>query len=128
MKKDQMPVPEESVEQTWLFRWATMMSQAHPELRTMFHVPNGGSRNKIEAAKFKAQGVKPGVPDVVLPVPSDGYHGLFIEMKRRSGGRVSEDQAAWIEILRKYGYKAEVCKGFDEAVKLVEEYLHIKEG
>jgi hypothetical protein len=26
-----------------------------------FHVPNGGSRGKIEAAKFKAMGVRPGV-------------------------------------------------------------------
>ena len=49
----------------------------------VFHIPNGGYRNKAEAAHLKAQGVRPGVPDLCVPVARHGYHGLYIEMKRR---------------------------------------------
>ena len=44
-------------------------------------MPNGGKRNPAEAARFKAMGVKAGVPDLCLPVPMNGYAGLYIEMK-----------------------------------------------
>lgn len=127
MKKDQIPCPHESVEQTWLFRWAQVMSLTHPELKLLHHIPNGGSRNKIEAAKLKAQGVRAGVPDICLPVPSGEYHGLYIELKKRDGGHVSDSQKEWLSALKGLGYRAEVCKGFDEAVAVIEEYLNIKE-
>ena len=126
MRKSQIPCPQESAEQTWIFRWAAVMSASHPELKLLFHIPNGGSRNKIEAAKLKAQGVKPGVPDICLPVPNDEYHGLYIELKRRDGGHVSENQKAWLSALKACGYKAEICKGADEAVSMIEDYLNIR--
>lgn len=50
-----------------------------------FHIPNGGSRNKAEAANLKRQGVKAGAPDLCVPVPSGSKHGLFIEMKAGEG-------------------------------------------
>lgn len=128
MSKSQIPCPSEAIEQTWLFRWASMMSQTHPELKLLFHCPNGGSRNKIEAHNLKMQGVRSGVPDICLPVPAGGYHGLFIELKRRSGGQVSDNQREWIKALRDQGYRAEICKGFDEAVSVLEEYIGIKKG
>lgn len=89
----------------------------------MFHIPNGGSRNVVEAVHFKQQGVKPGVPDIFLPIPTKKYHGLFIELKKDKGGRVSPEQHEWIDYLTKQGYKAQVCKGFDEAQKTIERYL-----
>lgn len=129
MRAATMPVPHESVEQTWLFEWARQMAALKwPELSLMFHIPNGGKRNRIEAARFKAQGVLPGVPDVFLPVARCGYHGLFIEMKRQQNGHVSEYQKEMIESLRKQGYLVEVCKGFQAAADLIEEYMKGAEG
>ena len=69
-------VPTESVEQQSLFRWAAYQSGKYPELKLLYHVPNGGSRNKAEAGRFKAEGVKAGVPDLCLPVPRGEFHGL----------------------------------------------------
>lgn len=116
--------PLEAKEQEFLFRWAEDMAALKwSELRLMYHVPNGGSRNKIEAANLKRQGVKAGVPDVCLPVPRGGYHGLYIEMKRRRGSVLSQDQREYIEALRQQGYRVEVCKGFHPAADLIEEYL-----
>lgn len=121
-----MIVPTEAQEQTALFQWASMMEGRIPELRLMHHVANGGTRNPIEAVHLKQQGVKAGIPDVFLPVARGRFHGLYIEMKRRKGGRVSLEQRAMIEALRGQGYRCEVCKGWEEARNTITEYM--KEG
>ena len=114
---------EEAREQEALFRWAEYERGKWPELEAMYHIPNGGSRNKAEAARLKAQGVKAGVPDICLPAARGCYHGLYIELKRRNGGRVSEAQRGWIAYLENAGYCARVCHGWDEARETIEKYL-----
>lgn len=121
--RDKRLLPREGEEQARLFHWAQMASGKYPELRLMFHIPNGGSRGKAEAGRFKAEGVKAGVPDIFLPVARGDFHGLFIELKRREGGRVSKEQRQWLNNLWKQGYMAMVCKGWDEARVVIEEYL-----
>lgn len=116
-------VPSEGVEQATLFSWAKMQEHKWPELRLLFHIPNGGSRGKVEAARFKAEGVKAGVPDLFLPVARGKYHGLFIEMKRIKGGRASDEQKAWIAALQKQWYVADICRGWKEAADLITWYL-----
>lgn len=115
--------PSEGQEQATLFSWAAMKSGKYPELRLLFHIPNGGSRGKVEAARFKAEGVKAGVPDLFLPVARGLWHGLFIELKRQKGGRVSEAQRRWIADLERQGYRAEVACGWREAAEIIEIYL-----
>jgi len=116
-------IPTESQEQASLFQWAETMLYRYPELALMYHIPNGGSRNKIEAARLKAQGVKPGVPDICLPVARKGYHGLYIELKRRGGGKVSDEQKEWIKALTEQEYTVVVCEGWDVARAAIEHYL-----
>ena len=116
-------VPTEEQEQITLFNWAAMMEYRYPELRYMYHVPNGGYRNKAEAGRFKAQGVKSGVPDIVLPAARGQYHGLYIELKRTEGGKLSADQRDWLEFLTEQGYFAVICKGWEEAKNAIEGYL-----
>ena len=116
--------PKEALEQVWLFEWADTMARLKwPELSLLFAIPNGGSRHPAEAAHLKGQGVRSGVPDVFLPVPRGGYHGLFVEMKRRKGGVVSGNQKDWIGALNGQGYRAVVCRGFQEAADCIEGYL-----
>lgn len=118
-----MKIPTEAIEQQLLFSWADMAGGKHPELRLMYHVPNGGSRNMIEAHNLRKQGVRRGVPDICLPVPRGGYGSLYIEMKRTKGGRLSEEQREYITALNRFGCKAVVCRGFEEARKAIIEYL-----
>ena len=122
-----MIVPTEAQEQTALFQWAAMMEGRIPELRLMHHCPNGGSRNAIEAHNLRLQGVKPGIPDIFLPVARGGFHGLYIEMKRRKGGRVSVEQKKMLLALRDQGYRTEVCEGWEVAKKTILEYLNAKD-
>lgn len=119
-------IPTEAEEQIALFQWAEFAKAQYPELALLFHVPNGGSRNRIEAARLKGQGVKPGVPDICLPVPRGRYHGLYIELKRQRGGKISSLQKIWLTALAGQGYKCLVCFGADEAEREITNYLRLK--
>ena len=127
LPKDKRLLPSEGEEQARLFSWCRMQLWQHPELELLFHIPNGGSRNKAEAGRFKAEGVKAGVPDLLLPVAKGGYHGLFIELKRLDGGRVSTEQKAWMDKLKGQGYRAAVCRGWEEASEELLGYLALGE-
>lgn len=112
-------------EQVALFQWAAIFSGQVAELTLLFAVPNGGQRHKAVAAKLKAEGVKSGVPDVMLPVARGGYHGLFVEMKRANGvpSDVSDLQAQWHHTLRYRDYQVVVAFGFDQARAAILKYL-----
>ncbi len=92
-----------------------------------YAIPNGGKRNYFEAVKFKRCGVKAGVPDICITLGSEeGHHGLYIELKRESGGKVSASQKKWQKILRENGYICEVAYGFEEAKRIVIDYMSLK--
>ena len=92
----------------------------------IFAIPNGGARNEVTGAMLKAEGVQAGVPDIFCAIPKGKYHGLFIEMKKREGGRVRQTQREQMEFLSSRGYKCAVCNGYNEAVAALEEYLSLR--
>ena len=96
-------IQHEANEQIKLFRWASFATAKYPCLALLHHIPNGGSRNQLEARNLKLQGVKSGVPDICLPVPRGKYHGLYIEMKYGKN-KTSESQNKWLSALQKQGY------------------------
>lgn len=112
----------EAEEQMAVMKWAELMSNRFPCLKWMYHCPNGGSRNIAEAANLKRMGVKSGVPDLCLPYPSNGHHGLYIEMKT-DNGRSTAAQREYIDWLNEQGYKATVCHGASEAIDVIWKYL-----
>ena len=116
----------EATEQEQVIRWASWNEARHKELKLLHHIPNGGRRDQREAARLKAQGVKAGVPDLFLPVPKNGYHGLYIEMKFGKN-KTTEKQDWWLEELGKQGYKTAVCRSAEEAIRMIKEYMEIKE-
>lgn len=128
----------EHQEQALLFSWAAMHERQYPALKLMYAVPNGAfmggdtPQAKIRGIqrfnKLKSEGLKQGIPDICLPCARQGYHGLYIEMKRAKGGSLSPQQKEILAALNTEGYKAVVCRGFDEAREVIEEYLSIKHG
>lgn len=89
----------------------------------IYAIPNGGSRHPAEAIRLRAEGVLKGIPDLCIPYPRGPFHGLYIEMKRRKGGVVSPEQMATIEALRGLGYCVEICRGADEAIRVLNFYM-----
>ena len=113
---------KEAAEQEALMYWAELNSNKHPELQMLYHIPNGGSRHKMEAANLKRQGVKAGVPDLCLPVPRKSYGGLYIEMKYGIN-KPTDKQLWWMKRLIHYGYKVAVCYNYQEAIDEILMYL-----
>ncbi len=107
-------------EQVALVRWFDMQYPKYSGL--LFAIPNGGHRHKLTAVKLKREGVRSGVPDLMLPVANDKYYGLFIELKTKTG-RLQPSQKVWLNELDKQGYCAEMCKGWESARELIKNYL-----
>lgn len=124
MASSELKIPLESTEQIKLVgRTRTF----YPDV-IVFAVPNGGLRNKREAVRLKAEGVLKGVPDLVFAEPRGRYHGLYVEMKRRKGSAVTEDQRKLHRRLRRKGYKVMIGYGVDDVWDEVEAYLALPRG
>lgn len=101
--------------------WARMAASGHLALAALYAVPNGARTTPGVAAKLKAEGMKPGVPDLVLPVPANGAPGLVVEMKTLTGS-VSREQKAWLGMLKAMGFKAVVCRSIEAAIDALTEH------
>ena len=100
-----------------------LWSYTVPELSRLFAIHNQGHGDKIRGNRAKAEGVKSGVPDMMLPVPRGGYHGLFIELKKGKRASTSETQDDWIRFLADAGYCAVVAFGWQEAAEALRSYI-----
>jgi len=114
---------EEHQEQCALIQWAKLQAKTTPALSMLFAIPNGGARSVITGAMLKREGVQKGIPDLFLAVPRRACGGLFIEMKKKKGGVVSQEQREWIAKFVWQGYQAEICNGWEEARDIIIKYL-----
>lgn len=117
-------------EQVCVIDWCFVNSVKWPELDLIFAVPNGarlasGRDNRTAAIRMnllKAEGLRPGASDLVLPSARGGYFGLFLEMKSGSG-ELSENQKQFLEGIERFGYFGAVAYGADEAIEILQHYL-----
>lgn len=118
-------IPSEAQEQERVVLWWRLYSSEvciHPQL--LWHTPNGGGRDAAEGAHFKRLGVVAGVPDLFLAVPMGPWHGLFVEMKRRSAKScATAAQRLQMRLLERRGYYCLVAKGADAAILAITAYL-----
>ena len=103
-------IPSEHFEQRETVKW---FRQTYKGVR-IFAIPNGGARNITTAARLKVEGVSAGVPDLYVPA-----WRLWIEMKRAKGGVVDKNQKDWHEYLTSIGDTVIVCRGFEEAARMI---------
>jgi hypothetical protein len=111
----------EHSEQAELIKWCVFNED--PRTSLIFAIPNGGFRTAKTGAKLRLEGLRPGIPDLMLPVATAKYHGLFIELKTQTG-KPSPAQKEWIKVLNQQGYLALVAKGADEAIASIQKYLN----
>lgn len=88
-----------------------------PQDAFAFAVPNGGSRNIIEAVNLKRQGVKAGVPDIIIVHRGKA---LGLELKAKNGS-LQESQKVTFPKMRAAGMRIEVARSFGEAIDLIRE-------
>lgn len=145
-KAPQAPEPSETQEQQAVLQWwASYAPTKGIDERLLFAIPNGSvlagdSRHRaIQMARLKREGLRVGVPDLMLAWPKHGicsqktndatiswsqplFFGLYVELKRK-GGKASPDQLEMADLLRRAGYSVVIAIGFDEARQAIVGYL-----
>lgn len=107
-------VPLEKTEGIGLTSW---VKSHYPDV-IWAHVANENQERKI------AEGLLKGYPDYVLNEARGGYHGLYIELKRRKGGTVSAEQKKVGKTMTERGYLWLVAKGMPEGKAIVQWYMN----
>jgi hypothetical protein len=120
IKKSKKIVPLEEIEQKIVIQY---LNFAHPNV--LYCASAGGMRTSMrQAIKMKQMGYIAGFPDLFIYEQRKGFAGIAIEMKRVSGGVASPEQKQWKSHLLLNGYAAYICKGADEAIKIIDEYFN----
>lgn len=113
-----VPLSEHQI-QSAFFDWAKM----HPVAKRAYAVPNAAKRGPRLAAMMLREGLRKGVLDVNLPVPSGQCHGLFIEFKAGKN-TLSPEQASECELLANDGYAVIVAWDTMMAIDATQKYLN----
>lgn len=126
--------------QVALFMQCALFVKQYPELKWFHAIANGGARGDdartraIRGNSLKAEGVKEGVSDTLLPVKRACYSGLYIEMKKpalkpkREGtkGGCSDEQLEFGDFVKSQGFAFYVCYSWEEAWSCLLWYLNLK--
>lgn len=118
--------------QVWLVRWAHATSlppasDVESGSRVscyLLAIPNGGARDAREGMRLKAEGVKPGVSDLLLPLRRAGFAGLWLELKA-PGEKPNPKQRAWLERMKLAGYRSEWRDNWVDAAAVIAEYVNV---
>ncbi len=117
-------VATEHEEQAALIKWWNLYALArHMPSLLLMAIPNGGRRTTTTGARLHAEGVRAGIPDLFLAIARGEWHGLWLEMKRRKGGFLTDQQRTALLALKLEGYSTAVCYGWDEARAAILDYL-----
>jgi hypothetical protein len=113
-------------EQVAIVRWALNQGNIYPGVELLYATPNAGKRTPRMGAYMKAEGLRPGFPDLGLPVAKGGYHGLFMELKM-VGNKPNKNQIYWLDRLNEQGYMALAVWMYDGAIKVLEDYMTLED-
>lgn len=111
---EKFPMPTEHAEQCAVASWLRAQGV------WFFAVPNGAKMGPAEAAKMKREGLRPGIPDLLIV---DKGKRIALEMKRREGGRVSPEQASAMAHLGGEGWMCIIAHGAEDAIGVLKEIL-----
>lgn len=124
-KPSSLQPSEHQVQRSVIFWWRHAHATFGLPVFALFAIPNGGLRDVVTAAKLKAEGLRPGIPDLMLAAPSKGAHGLYVEMKVGKND-TSDAQDEVIAYLRRQRYVCAVCWTAEDAIKVITDYLKVE--
>lgn len=110
--------PSEHQIQKAVFQW---LRTVHPKV-VAYAIPNAARRSAAQAAYLKAEGLRAGMPDIVIAKACGGFHGLYIELKTKTG-RLSDVQKETLFDLAREEYACAVSRSVDETIELITTYL-----
>jgi hypothetical protein len=114
-----MRLGAETVEQIKLFDWIRTRPDIYPYA---WHCPNERRVSPQHGRILKRMGVKSGVSDVFIAIPTASHHGLFLELKTDKG-KLSVKQSEFLYSMNLQGYQALAVWGFEAAQAAILAYL-----
>ena len=112
----------ESQIQCALVEWAHWNRGKYPSLELLYAIPNGGKRNPREAVRMKLEGVKPGMPDLCLPVARHGCISLYLETKTPDG-TLTASQKKMFPLLQAERNEVIIVRTVQEGIDYLEAWL-----
>jgi VRR-NUC domain-containing protein len=108
--------------QQTIIRWWGLACKGYklPEF-ALIAFPNEGRRSPQAGRRMVAEGLRKGVTDLVLAVPTTHSSALWIELKTDTGRIRPEQRDFGIYLADRYTYR--VCRSFDEARREIEQHL-----
>lgn len=119
---------EHEIQKNVIQWWGTVHNIYRLPRFALAAIPNGqilmaSARHPERVMSYlHAEGFRDGIPDLILAAPSGDFHGLFIELKRRTGV-VRPEQKEWIAYLLTMGYHAAICRSAEDAIQTIKSYL-----
>lgn len=117
-------------EQVTVIKWFRL---TYPRYRgALFAIPNGAVLCDLPDSKRRArmgylydEGFRAGVSDLFLALPTQHYHGLWIEMKdqKKTISDVSPEQKLFLFEMQRYFYAAYWAAGCDHAMDIIKRYM-----
>jgi hypothetical protein len=131
-KKPVAPAPLEHDIQAAYITLVRLHRARYPALELLRAFPNGGARPWLRnakgvryspvAQKLYDEGVEPGPPDIIFPVPSGNYVGLWFEFKRPRE-KLRPEQLEYMSRLGACGWRTDVQYDAEEAWRMTLRYL-----
>lgn len=113
-----MPIPTESQEMQMLAGYLDAKGYL------WCHPANEGRRSPRAGARLKREGLKRGVPDVLIFAPVQ----IAIELKRVKGGVATPEQTEWLARLSESGWKSFLAHGADSAIRFIDQQVESSKG
>lgn len=109
----------------YLTQWRVLAERRIPELRWLFHWPQGGKRSIITASILKAMGVRKGPWDFWLFVRRGNCPGFVFELKHGKN-KLTLEQAELGDHLVTQGWQTGMYYHWHDARAALCEYLGVK--
>lgn len=124
IKKRKKPVFIESLHQMAIINYARNknLHNGHMLIDYLIKIHNEGRKNIVSASIDKKLGLKAGVSDLFLAIPTKEYSGMWIEVKRK-GGKLTKNQHAWFDKMQLMNYYTCVVYDVHDFDKEVNKYL-----
>lgn len=114
----------ESDELITFFDYVRRLENRDPRFKSIYHIANERKTTPRAGYRLKQKGVRAGVPDVCVPIPTKQYSGLYIEFKIKPN-KLTEHQTAMCTLLHGLGYCVRVAWSSTEAIQILKDYLEI---
>lgn len=94
------------------------VGKVHPDIYA-FAIPNAGRRSWKTGIKMKAEGLRRGFADLGIMLP--GGRAAWMELKKRKGGRTSDEQLGFEARCRRLGHPYARANTLDQAIAALKE-------